>query len=203
MHLNLAEKLHIMKITTKLFLLAGLVFFSACKNDKKTDTSGEETTTQVEETVDDFKLAYAILEPRSGSNAIGKAEFTEENGVVTFYSEVSNLSPGMHAVHLHENSDCSADDASSAGGHWNPTFAKHGKWGDPEGYHRGDIGNFEADENGSMIIKFETDQWCIGCDDESKNILGKSIIIHVDPDDYVTQPTGNAGGRLICGGIIE
>lgn len=52
-----------MKITTKLFLLAGLVFFSACKNDKKTDTSGEETTTQVEETVDDLKLAYAILEP--------------------------------------------------------------------------------------------------------------------------------------------
>ena len=62
-----------------------------------------------------------------------------------------NLSPGMHAIHLHEKADCSSPDGKSAGGHWNPTFSKHGKWGDENGYHKGDIGNFEVDENGNGL----------------------------------------------------
>ena len=59
-----------------------------------------------------------------------------------------NTSPATHAIHIHMKSDCSSDDGKSAGGHWNPTFKNHGKWGDKNGYHKGDIGNFEVDESG-------------------------------------------------------
>ncbi len=183
-----------------------VLLLASCKNDKKTDADSDAATTPDTEVKNDQekpKLAYVNLEARSGTKAMGKAEFKEQNGVVSLYAEIINLEPGTHAIHIHEFSDCSAEDGSSAGGHWNPTFEKHGKWGDPEGYHRGDIGNFTADENGKMVVKFETDQWCIDCDDPTKNIVGKSIIVHTDPDDYVSQPTGNAGGRVSCGGIIK
>src|SRR5699024_1000436 len=141
---------------------------------------------------------------KSETNSTGEVLFTEmENGVVRMRAKFSNMTPGTHAIHLHEKADCSSEDGTSAGGHWNPTNEKHGKWGDPEGYHKGDIGNFEVDEDGNGELTFETDEWCIGCDDDTKNIVGKAVIIHESPDDFVSQPTGDAGGRVSCGGIIE
>lgn len=143
-----------------------------------------------------------ILQPKSGSTAAGAANFTEANGKVTFSAAITGLKPGVHAIHIHEKSDCSSADASSAGGHWNPTFKAHGKWGTGE-YHRGDIGNFTVNEDGRGSITMTTDQWCIGCGDETKDILGKSIIVHEKADDFTTQPTGNAGGRMACSAIIK
>ncbi|HZH69209.1 MAG TPA: superoxide dismutase family protein, partial [Flavobacteriaceae bacterium] len=143
------------------------------------------------------------LESKSGSEAVGKAQFIERDGKVFFTAKIQGLTPGTHAIHLHEKSDCSADDATSTGGHWNPTFEQHGKWGDPDGFHRGDIGNFEANEEGLGTIEFETDLWCIGCGDEKKDIIGKAIIVHEAADDFVTQPTGDAGGRVSCGAVIQ
>ena len=142
------------------------------------------------------------LESKSDSKVLGTANFTEKNGIVTFTANMSGLSPGIHAIHLHEKSDCSAADGSSAGGHWNPTFKKHGKWGDTE-FHKGDIGNFIADANGNGKINFSTSEWCIGCEDETKNIVGKSIIVHKGSDDFVSQPAGNAGARQACSAIIK
>jgi len=115
----------------------------------------------------------------------------------------SGLTPGLHAIHLHELADCSSADGKSTGGHWNPTFEPHGAWGSETGYHKGDIGNFEADERGDAIITFETDQWCIGCDDETKNIIGKAVIVHQGQDDLVSQPSGAAGARVSCAGVIQ
>ncbi len=142
------------------------------------------------------------LEPKSNSTVSGTATFSEKNGTVTFEAKISGLKPGVHAIHIHEKADCSAGDATSAGGHWNPTFKKHGKWGDAE-YHKGDIGNFTADENGNGTITLKTDEWCIGCGDLNKDILGKGLIVHDKPDDFTTQPTGNAGARVACAGIIK
>jgi Cu-Zn family superoxide dismutase len=142
------------------------------------------------------------LEAKSNSAVAGTATFSEKNGVVAFEAIMTGLTPGVHAIHIHEKSDCSSADGTSAGGHWNPLFKKHGKWGEAE-YHKGDIGNFTADENGKGTISLKTDEWCIGCEDETKNILNKSIIVHANPDDFVTQPTGNAGGRVACSGIIR
>ncbi len=62
----------------------------------------------------------------------------------------------------------------------------------------GDIGNLMADKDGTARLTFKTDKWCLGCSDETKNILGKSLIIHADKDDFQSQPTGNAGGRVGC-----
>ncbi|MEG2102717.1 MULTISPECIES: superoxide dismutase family protein [Flavobacterium] len=150
----------------------------------------------------DTKTLTVALEPKSNSKVAGTATFTEKNGKVTFTAKISGLTPGVHAIHIHEKADCTSADGSSAGGHWNPTFKKHGKWGVGE-YHKGDIGNFTADEKGNGTITMTTDEWCIGCEDETKNILGKGLIVHQGTDDFTTQPTGNAGGRVACAGIIK
>ena len=89
------------------------------------------------------KTINITLESKSGSQVIGTAIFTEKKGVVYMEAKLKNLKPGTHAIHIHEKADCSATDASSAGGHWNPTFKKHGKWTASE-HHKGDIGNFIA-----------------------------------------------------------
>lgn len=143
------------------------------------------------------------LNEKNSSGVQGKVVFSQKNNLVSMVSTLSGLTPGSHAIHIHMKSDCSSDDGKSAGGHWNPTSEKHGKWGDLEGYHKGDIGNFLADENGNATVTFVTDQWCIGCDDEKSNILGKAVIIHQGEDDMISQPSGAAGSRISCAGIIK
>jgi Cu-Zn family superoxide dismutase len=142
------------------------------------------------------------FESKSNSTVSGTATFIEKDGEVTFEAKLSGLQPGVHAIHIHEKSDCSAADGSSAGGHWNPTFKKHGKWAEGE-YHKGDIGNFTADKNGNGTITLSTQEWCIGCGDQTKDILGKGLIVHKDADDFATQPTGNSGARIACSAIIK
>lgn len=170
------------------FIYLGILFIAvnSCKPSTKTIAN-------------EIKL---ILETKSKSKVSGYATFKEKNGKVKFEANISGLTPGTHAIHIHEKADCSSADAASAGGHWNPTFKNHGKWGSGE-CHKGDIGNFEADKNGFAIISFETDEWCIGCGDQTKDILGKGLIVHQNADDFVTQPTGNAGGRMACSAIIR
>ena len=142
-------------------------------------------------------------EPKSDSNVSGTITFSEIDEVVVMKATFSGLTPGLHAIHLHELADCSSTDGKSTGGHWNPTFEPHGAWGSETGYHKGDIGNFEADQKGEAIITFETDQWCIGCDDKTRNIIGKAVIVHQGKDDLVSQPSGAAGARVSCAGVIE
>lgn len=185
--------------------------FAGCKDNKKASDIIDNIAEEASEVTESFtgetdkaKEIRVIMESKSETNSTGEVLFTEmENGVVRMRAKFSNMTPGTHAIHLHEKADCSSEDGTSAGGHWNPTNEKHGKWGDPEGYHKGDIGNFEVDEDGNGELTFETDEWCIGCDDDTKNIVGKAVIIHESPDDFVSQPTGDAGGRVSCGGIIE
>ena len=147
------------------------------------------------------KTAIVNIQSKSGSNVTGNVTFTETNGKVTMKAEVIGLSEGNHAIHIHAVGDCSAEDGKSAGGHWNPTNKNHGKWME-EPFHTGDIGNLVANAEGKGTIERETDLWCIDCDDESKNITGKAIIIHEGPDDFSSQPSGAAGPRVGCGEIV-
>ena len=179
-------------------LLISLVLVVGCKKEKKGSAKEVDETVSVE-----VKKVKLKLEPKSNSNVSGNVVFTEENGTVAMTAILSGLKPGSHAIHLHEKADCSSEDGKSTGGHWNPTSEPHGKWGASEGYHKGDIGNFEADENGNGTITFTTDQWCIGCGDPNKEIMGKAVIVHEGTDDFTTQPTGAAGGRVSCGALIE
>ena len=150
-----------------------------------------------------IKKIQFLLNPKSGSNTNGTVIFTEKDGQVTLELAMNKLSQGTHAIHIHEKADCSSEDGKSSGGHWNPTFENHGAWGSKDGYHKGDIGNFLADNNGNGGITFSTAQWCLGCDDDTKNLIGKAVIIHQGTDDLISQPSGAAGARISCVGIIE
>ncbi|MCF7561321.1 superoxide dismutase family protein [Sabulilitoribacter multivorans] len=184
-----------------LLLLALALSVVACKQNKKDTEVVENEIIEVETNIS--KTLTVGLSPKSDSNVSGSVVFTEENGTVNMVASITGAEPGVHAIHIHASSDCSSPDGTSTGGHWNPTAQPHGKWGAETGYHKGDIGNFTADENGNATVEFSTDAWCIGCDDDTKNIIGKGIIVHAGVDDFTTQPTGDAGGRVSCAGIIE
>ena len=188
-----------MKKISILFLVFA-VSLTACKK-KKEEVKVEEDVTKTE--VTKTKKVKIALNAKSGTNATGNVVFKEEDGNVNMTAIISGLEPGEHAIHIHETSDCSSPDGKSAGGHWNPTSKQHGKWGDAEGYHKGDIGNFTADNNGNGTISFSTDQWCIGCGDATKDITGKGVIVHAGADDFTSQPSGAAGARVSCAGIIQ
>ena len=168
-----------------------------------TDTMDTRMNDQNEDNMDAAKSLTVNMESKSNSTATGTVTFTQENGMVRMEGNFKGLKPGTHAIHIHEKSDCSAADGTSAGGHWNPTNQPHGKWGDEKGYHKGDIGNFEADSNGDGTVSMQTDEWCVGCADDNKNIVGKGLIVHEGKDDFVSQPSGDAGARVACGGIIQ
>ncbi|GAA4281083.1 superoxide dismutase family protein [Gaetbulibacter aestuarii] len=192
----------------KIVLIAVLasLSFTGCKNKKEDNNDAVMPETPMMEAAESTmtpKMVTATLNPKSDSNVSGTVTFEEENGVVNMTAKMSGLEPGVHAIHLHESSDCSSPDGKSAGGHWNPTAQPHGKWGDANGYHKGDIGNFTADADGNATVTFSTDEWCIGCDDPNKNIIGKGVIVHAGADDYTSQPSGAAGARVSCAGIIE
>jgi Cu-Zn family superoxide dismutase len=145
------------------------------------------------------RRAEAVIEARSGSRIEGQAVFEVKDGRVTLELTVRNLPAGRHAVHLHEVGDCSDPEAKSAGAHWNPSGHAHGRWGEAP-HHLGDIGNLEADDTGTARFTLTTDRWTLG-GPVASDVVGKSVIIHVAADDFTTQPTGNAGGRIGCGVI--
>lgn len=129
----------------------------------------------------------------------GVIEFTETNGEVLVVTKVDGLTTGAHGFHIHEIGDCGKADFTSAGGHFNPGKTNHGAL-HAEPSHAGDLGNLVADKNMKAYTTIKTHGVTLG---EGKNsIIGKAVIIHKDADDYKTQPTGNAGGRIACG-VIE
>ncbi len=187
------------------FVSLVLIALVSCKNDSKKVEDEDEVI--VEEVVEEVKEVRSeinfVLESKSDSEAGGKVSISERDGGVTLEASLYGLDAGTHAIHIHEKADCSSADGKSTGGHWNPTFEDHGKWGAEGGYHKGDIGNFEVGEDGYGRISFTTDEWCIGCGDDKKDVLGKAIIVHQGTDDFKSQPSGAAGARVSCGGIIE
>lgn len=183
----------------KIFILAFIATLGFTITSCKDKNKEIPVATEAEKAV----KVKVVMASKSGSNVTGNAVFTQEGDEVTMVAMIEGLEPGTHAIHLHEKADCSSDDGTSSGGHWNPTAQPHGKWGDATGYHKGDIGNMEADDKGRVVKYFTTNEWCIGCGDGNKDILGKAIIVHQGTDDFTSQPSGNAGSRISCGGIIK
>lgn len=196
----------------------GMISFS-CENAIQADENGGNQTDTTSTIQDEDSESAAVnlgdqedakvkfirtpLNAKSNSKASGDITFEEKLGQVVMEAKFEGLNPGTHAIHLHETANCSSDDGKSAGGHWNPTDERHGKWGDAEGYHKGDIGNFEVADDGTATVRFETNEWCIDCDDENKNIIGRSLIIHQGGDDFVSQPSGDAGKRVGCAEVSD
>lgn len=146
----------------------------------------------------DGPLARATIEGRSGSPLTGTATFQETSAGVLVDIRVQNSPGGWHAVHVHETGDCSAPDASSAGGHFNPGGLMHGA-PDASEHHAGDLGNLwvKADGTGRKVLLMPE----LTVSPGSHSVVGRSIIVHTSADDLATQPTGNAGGRIGCGVI--
>lgn len=135
------------------------------------------------------------LEPKSKSKLSGTAKFSEEGDGVKVALELKGLKPGVYASHIHEKGDCSAPDASSAGGHFNPDNHPHAlPTGGPR--HLGDLGNITVSAQGTGTLELVVQGANLKPGDPH-SFLGKAIIVHEKKDDG-GQPTGNAGGRIGC-----
>ena len=143
------------------------------------------------------KVATAKLEPTQNNTARGEVTFTQEAGGVRVAGSFSGLVFGEHGFHIHEKGDCSAPDAASAGGHFNPASKPHAAPSAAE-RHAGDLGNLKADPYGLARVDVLDTQISLS---GPSTIVGKAVIIHDKADDLKTQPTGNAGARVACGVI--
>jgi superoxide dismutase, Cu-Zn family len=147
----------------------------------------------------DAPKATASLEPTQSGKASGTVNFQQLGSKVRVVANVSGLVPGReHGFHIHEAGDCSSGDGMSAKGHFNPLGKPHGLYTTAE-RHAGDMPALKADANGNA--KLETDLDIMTVAPGPASIVGRGLIVHADPDDYKTQPTGNAGARIACGVI--
>ena len=150
----------------------------------------------------DEMVAVARLQPTAGNRTSGELMIRRLGDRLQVTGNVTGLKAGAeHGFHIHEKGDCSASDGSSAGGHFNPSAAEHGAM-DAAAHHAGDMPNLVADANGVANVDGQLSTQATLGDGGSNDILGRGLIIHADPDDYASQPTGNAGARLACA-VIE
>ncbi len=196
-------------------LSALLSLIVGCKDDTsktKTTASDKTTGTATDKAPNadkvDGELPVAKTDPdmltvkisaSSGSKVAGTITFEAAEGGTDIALHITGLTPGLHGLHLHESGDCSAPDATSAGGHFNPAKVDHGA---PEAgtHHRGDLGNVQADTEGMAMKTFTVDFISIVKGDE-QSVLGRAVVVHEKADDLKTQPTGGAGARVGCGVI--
>jgi Cu-Zn family superoxide dismutase len=162
-------------------LVAGLILFS----------------TAMFSNAQDIVKVIAVLNPTQNNKVTGIVTFSKVELGVKVVADIKGLTPGAHGFHIHQFGDCSAPNADSAGGHYNPAGKPHGA---PESgeRHAGDLGNLVADGSGKAYLE-RTDS--IISLSGLTSIIGRGIIIHEASDDMTTQPTGNAGARVACGVI--
>lgn len=145
--------------------------------------------------------ASARLSPTTGNATSGIVQFSQTGRTVSVKGEIRGLKPNAeHGFHVHEKGDCSSGDGMSTGGHFNPDGRPHGRHGG-DAHHAGDLPSLKADANGVASFSFESTSISVGSG--PADVVGRGLIVHRDPDDYKTQPTGNAGPRLACAVIVR
>ncbi|MDP1879908.1 MAG: superoxide dismutase family protein [Parachlamydiaceae bacterium] len=183
-------------------LLIGLLGSCACTDTRKPEADKEKNQNEVAfaDAINEngeINIAIANVKGIGDHQVNGTVTFTKVDGGIKIVADLEGLPPGKHGFHVHEHGDC-GEGGHSAGGHFNPTNQKHGGPDSAE-RHVGDFGNVEANSKG--VAHYERVDTLITFEGEN-SIIGRSIIIHADPDDLTTQPTGNSGARIGCG-IIE
>jgi len=140
--------------------------------------------------------ATANLDAMGSSTAKGTARFVQlADGSVQVTVDATGVPPGVHGFHVHEGNACGSD-GMAAGGHFNPASTPHGAPHDAQ-KHAGDFGNVTADDSGRVHAQFTTHG--ITVESGANSVVGRAVVLHANPDDLKTQPTGNAGGRIACG----
>jgi len=143
--------------------------------------------------------ATAQLQPTQGNKTFGEATFEQVGDKVRVVVFVEGLKPEQeHGLHIHEAGDCSSGDGMSTKGHFNPFGKPHGHPGGAE-RHAGDLPALKASKEGRANVQIDLD--VITVTPGPASIIGRGLIVHAAPDDYKTQPTGNAGARIACGVI--
>jgi len=146
--------------------------------------------------------AVAELKDAKGGD-VGVASFTQVGRAVSIVLTAKGLPPGQHGVHVHEIGTCDPPTFSSAGGHFNPGHKQHGAQ-NPQGSHAGDLPNLTIDPDGTGHLETVTEQLRLGPGSTSIfDADGSALIIHAQPDDFHTDPTGNSGARIACGVITK
>lgn len=145
--------------------------------------------------------ATARLMPTLGNTTSGEVRFTQQGPKVMVTGEIRGLKPNAeHGFHIHDKGDCSSGDGMSTGGHFNPMNQMHGAHGMRE-HHVGDLPSLKADAAGTARFSYESSSLSVGSG--NADVTGRGLIVHRDPDDYTTQPTGNSGPRLACAVITR
>ena len=140
--------------------------------------------------------ARAVLQATKGNTTAGTVTFTQKGDKVQVVANITGLKPGQeHGFHIHDKGDCSSGDGMSAAGHFNPLGKPHAHPSAPD-RHAGDLPALKADGSGNARLSVELD--VITVTEGKTSIVGRGLIVHAQPDDYKTQPTGNAGARLAC-----
>lgn len=138
----------------------------------------------------------------AGGEKVGRAELTQMSKGVHIRVEASNLVPGKHGFHIHENGTCEPPDFKTAGGHFNPGNKKHG-FENEKGAHAGDLPNLFVGTEGTVTAEMVAKH--VTLEEGKPHSLmkpgGTSLVIHAGPDDYKTDPAGNSGNRVACGKI--
>jgi Cu-Zn family superoxide dismutase len=143
-------------------------------------------------------FAEATLAPKSGSKVSGTVVFSRVQNAVQVIASITGGTPGKHGIHIHEKGDCSAADASSAGGHFNPTGAPHAG-PTAQARHVGDLGNITVKEDGVGYLTLDVPT--LNGFTDWNAIVGKAVVVHAKGDDEKSQPAGAAGDRIACGVI--
>jgi Cu-Zn family superoxide dismutase len=145
--------------------------------------------------------ARVQLKPTQGHRANGLLSFSSDGKGVRIGGTIKGLQPNAeHGFHIHEKGDCSAPDASSAGGHYNPDGHPHGKPLQGQPHHLGDLVNLRADAKGVANVDAFIENATLHTS-EASNVVGKAVVVHQKPDDYRSQPSGDSGDRIACGVI--
>ncbi|MDQ2893201.1 MAG: superoxide dismutase family protein [Pseudomonadota bacterium] len=173
-----------MRTTVTVMLGATALALGGCANNK----------VDVGMPVANAMTATAAIRTATGAT-VGRATAMDVTGGIRYTIDSTGLPPGTHGAHIHMTGRCDAPDFSTAGGHWNPTGAKHGTM-NPMGPHEGDLPNLIVGTGGrgtlGITVPGQTMAGLLDAD-------GAAIVIHAGPDDLLTDPSGNSGGRIACG----
>ncbi len=181
-----------------LIALLGIVLTGCC-GAKSSMCGMHEKKAAVAAEVAPLKVTVPIIATLPDSKVAGEVLLVEEKGGVSVSANVTNVTPGMHGFHFHENGSC-AEEGKAAGSHFNPDAVSHGMLTHDgfEKAHAGDMGNIEVGENGQgQLTEFLPG---LSLKEGKYALVGRAIVLHEKADDF-SQPTGNAGGRIGCGVI--